>query len=417
MSFNGDDILSEKKIGNIPVFEEIKFEECCGCEACVNVCPKKIIGMQQNEEGFYYPIINQEECIRCGLCKRTCPIIVEKSNKGMARLESYAGSSLDNEIIKKSASGGMFSLIVDEWLHGMQEKGYICGVIYDEDYKGVHHIMTEEMEDVFLMRTSKYVQSKKGYIYQQVKHNLEKGKRVLFSGTPCEVAALYSYLGKRPNNLLTVDIICQGPTAPKVLKEYTELLEKKYASKVLNMNMRHKEGIWIPQYLLVQMESGRIIKNLFYDTPLGAALHIMQRQSCYKCKFVKKHKYSDITIGDYHGADKEENYYNPNGTSIIIGNTETGIRLIEKIREKRNVYLERKEFSEIAETNIRLIDTWDQLSERKKFVKYFSEYGIEMADKKTRNKSIREKLIRCLPINIKQNILNIKQKRNKKVSM
>jgi len=414
---NNSSYNAHNALGNTPVFTSLQLEECCGCEACVNACPKQIISLQPNREGFYYPAIDTEKCIKCGLCKNICPVLIEKNCNGTAQLVSYAGSSLDKKTLEKSSSGGMFSAIVNNWINNASDDFYISGVVYDDDFKGTHHILSRNNEDILQMRTSKYVQSRKGDIYPQIRNLLSKGKNVLFSGTPCEVAALYSYLGDRPNNLFTIDIICQGPTSPKVLHEYTELLEKNFSSSVSYINMRHKERIWIPQYLLVKMASGDIVKNLFYDTPLGAALHIMQRKSCYRCKFIGKHKHSDITIGDYHGADKSERYYNSNGTSIIIGNTDKGIQLIENISKKDNIYLERKPFEEIAKTNIRLTDTWDPLPEREKFVKLFSEYGLETAARETRNKSLIQKIFRNLPVNVKQNILAIKRRKEKKVSM
>lgn len=414
---NEENILSKMELGNIPVFDEIQPDECCGCEVCTNACPINIISMEENVEGFYYPTIDKDKCLKCGICKRVCPIITEKKRNGSAKLEGYAGSSLNEKIINNSASGGMFSLVVDEWVKKIEGEYLISGVIYDADFRGVHHILSSKKEDILKMRTSKYVQSRKKDVYQKVKESLEKDVSVLFSGTPCEVAGLYSYLGARPKKLTTIDIICQGPTSPKVLTEYVVLIEKKNNSIIQQMNMRHKEGIWIPQYLYIQLKSGKIIKNLFYDTPIGAALHIMQRQSCYNCKFISAHKHSDITIGDYHGADKEAHYYNEKGTSIIIGNTEKGIQLIKEIQKREDVYIEKQSFEKIAETNIRLVGTWKPLPEREKFVKIFTKYGIEKADRLTRNKSIKEKIVRCLPVKFKQLILQKKQAKNNRVSM
>lgn len=401
---------------SFPPFTLMKTKECCGCEACANVCPVGIVEMKRDEEGFVYPCFDNDKCIACNKCIKVCPIIKEKQYNMIKDpfLIAYAGSADDSNIILNSSSGGMFTKIVEEWYNEEPCNSYIIGVVYDETYKTVYHEMIADIKKLDLIRRSKYVQSRKNNIYIKIKDLLENNKRVLFSGTPCEVAGLKSFLGKEYVRLFTIDIICQGPTSPIVLEQYIEKLEKKYKSKVTDLNMRYKEGVWIPQYLKVKFESGREFKDLFYDSEIGYALHIMQRPSCYSCQFIGKHKKSDITLGDFHGADKRADYYNEMGTSVVIVNTKAGYKAIEKFE---NRILKRVTYEEIAEKNIRLIQTWNPEPEREEFSRLLCEKGLFVASKRTRKESIIVSMRKKMPIFLKVKLLKWKQKRNRNVSM
>lgn len=196
----------------------IDKKNCCGCNACVQHCPKSCITMQEDEEGFLYPIVDQEVCIDCGLCEKVCPVL----NQGEERkpLQVYAANNTNEEIRMQSSSGGVFTLLAETII---QEGGVVFGARFNDDWEVIHDY-TETQEGLATFRGSKYVQSRIGDSYCQAEQFLKKGRKVLFSGTPCQIAGLNLFLRKEYNNLLTVDFICHGVPSPGVWKSYLEEL-------------------------------------------------------------------------------------------------------------------------------------------------------------------------------------------------
>ena len=171
--------------------EELKKEQCYGCSACMNICPKKAISMKQDEKGFYYPHIDQNLCIHCGLCTKACPSI-QRANKNEKLIRSYACKNKNDHIRMKSSSGGIFTLLAQ---YVLKQKGIVFGARWNKNFM-VEHSFIEKEEDITLFRGSKYLQSNIKESYKQVKIFLEKGKIVLFTGTPCQIAGLKTFLGK-----------------------------------------------------------------------------------------------------------------------------------------------------------------------------------------------------------------------------
>ena len=190
--------------------------KCCGCEACSQICPKSCIIMKPDEEGFYYPIVDDSLCIDCGLCEKTCPIINMKEPQ--TPLNVFAGVNPNEDIRRNSSSGGVFSHIAEKVL---SEGGYIVGAVFDENWE-VHHIVSNSQDDLRRMRGSKYVQSRLEGVYKEVKKLLDDGKLVLFSGISCQVSAMLLYLRKPYENLITIELICAGVPSPGLWKQYLE---------------------------------------------------------------------------------------------------------------------------------------------------------------------------------------------------
>lgn len=205
-------------------FNYIKKIECTGCEACANICPVGAMEMRKDESGFFYPYTNYKKCIACGKCTSVCHRAKDKQENNINEIETYAGYSKKKQIVYSSSSGGLFRIFADEFMK-MYPNGKVCAVIWDEDFKGVHHELGGE-ELLERMQRSKYVQSRKNLIYKRIKECLERETPVLFVGCPCEVAALSTFLGKEYDILYKIDLVCQGPTAPSVLENYIENLEK-----------------------------------------------------------------------------------------------------------------------------------------------------------------------------------------------
>ena len=193
---------------------EIKDKsQCCGCNACVQRCPKQCIA-SEDEEGFLYPEVDEAICIDCGLCENVCPVI----NQADARipLQVYAAKNTDEKIRMHSSSGGVFSILAEQTI---KQGGVVFGARFDENWE-VKHDYTETIDGVSVFRGSKYVQSKTGDTFKQAEQFLKQNRKVLFSGTPCQIVALKRYLKKEYENLLLVDFICHGVPSPGVWRKY-----------------------------------------------------------------------------------------------------------------------------------------------------------------------------------------------------
>ena len=391
---------------DFPVFRKMKKSACSGCEACANSCPIGCITMTPDKEGFYFPLCDANKCIRCNKCIKTCPVLNLKERKLI--LKSYAGFVKDDAIVNKSASGGMFGSLMEAFESISAYKGYICGVAWNASFTGAEHIISDRQIDFEKIRSSKYVQSRKNDIFYRIKTKLDDNRYILFSGTPCEVAGLKGYLNRDYKNLFTVDIVCQGPTSPKAMEEFVQWIIKKHKSNIRSVNMRYVKVVpWIPQWIKIEFENGKSWCRLFYETSIGRAMHIMQRESCYICKFNGGRRCSDITIGDFHGSDISKPYYNPYGTSIIVINTCQGKKLFKAL-DRTNVYLEEVSYEDISIPNPRIIKAGNKHPFRTKFGSIFYEKGLNSAA--NASWSVRQKIRMKIPYNIRMKVREIKRR-------
>lgn len=307
--------------------------ECCGCSACFNICPKKAINMCKDDEGFLYPSVNSDLCIRCGLCIDTCDF--QKSHNKQEKPAVYAVKAKDS-IRKNSTSGGMFVLLSDEIL---KNGGVVYGASFTEDMKTVHtRAQTVEQRDA--QRASKYVQSDMGAVCNNIKKDLENGLYVLFSGTSCQVAGVKSFLSKvNTDRLLLVDILCHGVPSPLAFSEYIKFVEKKRGKKVSNYFSRAKDKGYIFNERIEYSDGSREVKtmlgecwnHLFYS-------NIFLRPSCYNCKYVGYNRESDITIADFWGIeDISPNFYDTKGVSLAIINSNKGATAFDRVSDSAEV--------------------------------------------------------------------------------
>lgn len=319
-----------------------KASECCGCGACSNICPQNAIKMVENEEGFKYPTIDESKCIDCGLCKKVCPWLNENSREDyMPDPVCYAAKSLNKDIQKKSSSGGLFSVLATKVI---EKNGIVVGCELDSNHKA-HHIIVKNEEELYKLRGSKYIASDLGNVFIEVRSELQQGKLVLFSGVPCQVSALLSFLQKKYDNLITVEIICHGTPSQKSFDKYVEYLEKKNNAKLVNYSFRSKEAAcWGTYKALAEFEEGeqnntkKIIKKInadfdpYYSSFLKCQNH---RESCYECKYAKSDRNADVTLGDFWGIEHiKPDMIDYDGVSAICINTLKGKNLFELIKEK-----------------------------------------------------------------------------------
>lgn len=311
---------------------EIKSkEDCCGCYACYNICPKQCITMKIDDEGFWYPNINEDICINCNLCEKVCPII-NKPKNSLYEEKSYAIFNKNEKIRLESSSGGIFSLLAE---YVINNHGSVYGAVFDEDFN-VKHIKINKLQDIKLLRGSKYVQSKINDIFKLIKNDLKSSKLVLFTGTPCQVAGLQSFLQKKYDNLILIDIVCHGVPSPLVWQQYINELKQNYKQGIKNIYFRDKSTGW-KTYSIKFLFDKDEYKNIgFKDIYMKGFLNdIYLRPSCYNCNFKGIERISDITVADFWGIENIlPKMDDDKGTSLIVVHSETGKQLFDKLSEK-----------------------------------------------------------------------------------
>lgn len=303
-------------------------EHCTGCGACVNSCKFGAIHMETDDEGFSYPVIDRNKCQKCYKCEAACPQNKKRACKEV--VGSYYGISKNEDVLSNSSSGGIFYHLAYDVI---SEGGVVFGVAFDENF-GVRHAEITCISDLGKIMTSKYVQSDVGQSYQTVRTRLEEGIKVLFSGTPCQIAGLQSFLGKEYENLYTVDFLCHGVPSPGVWEKY--LVEKIINSResVVGINFRSKCLSWTNFGMKIDFKNKNYyFRSLEKDPFLRAFLaNLMSRPSCYKCQYRNGNRKSDITLSDFWGVSAVmPSKYNAKGVSHILVNTLKGKEIFDRI--------------------------------------------------------------------------------------
>lgn len=312
----------------VELFE--KAEQCCGCTACLNICPKQAISMLEDQKGFLYPKIDGSKCVECGLCQKVCPFKVDGLAGGKFSKIAYAVKNKDNTERAQSSSGAVFIEVAKAVLGS---DGVVYGVRLDDVHRAMHD-RASSIESARKFQGSKYVQSYKGSILQEIKRDLKAGNTVLFTGTPCEVAGLKRFLGVPYDNLVTVDIICHGTPSPGSFDDHIRALEKKYSSKISKISFRNKQYGWRNQELWIKFNNGEIYHNPIWEDEYYRLFtgNYLLRDSCYSCPFASMNRPGDITIGDFWNINNvKPDFEDKLGVSSIIVNTEKGQDLITEI--------------------------------------------------------------------------------------
>ena len=337
-----------------------EMDKCSGCGLCETVCPAQAIKMEYDKSGFIYPVIQKEKCIDCGLCERKC--VVKTVSVEYPRT-CYAGVHLDEKIRAKSSSGGMFAALAE---YTLEQGGVVFGaaVVPKGKIVTVKHIMIKNKEELKKLQGSKYVQSDIRECYTNVKQQLAEGKKVLFSGTPCQVAAMKNYLGKEYDDLLLVDLVCHG--TPSILhweKSIEEKLQK--GEKVSAVSFRGKEG-YMQGEIEFKTEADRTRKenysfrnDSYYSMFLNADSY---REGCYQFQYARPERDGDITIGDFWGfekvydraqIEKDAKISLEVGNSLIAVNTEKGLSICNKLNGEK-MWLYAADYEEAVKYNPQL---------------------------------------------------------------
>lgn len=336
---------------------KLNSELCCGCESCAQKCPKHCISMVERKDGFFYPEIDTSLCVNCGLCVKACPAL--SSEVAEKPYKAYALFNKNDDERRDSSSGGVFIAFAKRFI---KDGGVACGVVFDEDWMP-HHICAETMEQMLPMMGSKYVQSRTEKVYQECEAYLKNGRKVLFTGTPCQCSALHTFLRHKDYpNLLTIDVICHGVPSPGVWKQYLdETFGNKVQSRrqaadgkntVLNSSLnatspigdikfRDKTDGWEKYRFVVRSKSASKAdqNSVLLSEPLnvntymkGFLSDLYLRESCYQCPARPYRSFSDLTIGDFWGVDKlgYSHLNDHNGLSIMVVNTKKGEDAFDK---------------------------------------------------------------------------------------
>ena len=307
---------------------------CTGCGACRAKCPQDAIVMKADEEGFLRPIIDEAVCNECDLCTKACPILEAPSVERETPNEAYACWNLDEAVLAESASGGMFSLFAD---YILEQGGVVFGAAFDEDLR-VRHIAIDAREELVQARGAKYSQSDTGNNYCEVKELLGQDRDVLFTGTPCQVAGLYGFLGGDHERLLTCDLVCHGVGSPLVFSAYLEHMREKHGSALTDVNYRSKRLGWGQGRGAIRFNDGQTLNFETRADPFyfGYVSSLYLRPSCYSCPYATTPRYGDITLGEFWGLGKQGAFRHSKkqGVSVALTNSARGAQVFADRMER-----------------------------------------------------------------------------------
>ena len=396
---------------SIELFDDKK--NCCACGACMNICPKSAISMKADEYGFLYPQINTDLCIECGMCKKVCSY--QNKTESNSPLKVYAAVTKSTDI-SKSASGGIFAAIAQKII---EDGGIVFGA--SMEYKNGAltpvHIGVETKDELIKLMGSKYVQSSIANTYKELKSELNKKRKVLYSGTPCQIAGLKGYLQKDYENLYTVDIVCHGVPSAQFFSDYINNLENKLKGKIIDFKFRDKNVGWghtaKVTYICNQKEKYKWIPNgesSYFSSFLNTDI---DRENCYSCKYANSHRPGDISLGDYWGIEKMHPEYLvqnggfikvQDGSSCIIANTQKGLTLIDLCKDR--IAYKESEFEKAAKGNGQLNRPSKRGKDRGLIMDAYKNGGYEAVEKVF----IKRNLVKIIEAKAKYNVKRVLHK-------
>jgi len=317
--------LKEKKVA---VTSKLKQELCVGCSACVNICPTGALSLTPDEYGYYRSTIKSDKCINCGLCAKICPALELPHNDNLNNPTLFEFQTSNESILLDSSSGGIFSLLAKTVL---QNKGIVIGAAWKNDFT-VAHIIVDNEKDLYKLRKSKYIQSYLGTVFKFIKEQLDKKVNVLFSGCPCQVAGLKSFLNKDYYNLITVDILCSHVPSPMFFRKY---IEDVFADDVKQYEFRNKSQGWDCTCIAVTHKNGeQTVLHGVHEDSFQRVFHnhTMCPTHCEQCRYQSIPRFGDITIGDFWGINAHDAFVDANkGVSAVLINNKKGKNLFDEI--------------------------------------------------------------------------------------
>lgn len=381
---------------------------CCGCGACVQSCPQGCISLHEDREGFLYPAVLIDNCLECGSCEAVCPMLGERS--GIKPEAVFAAKASSDSIRKNSSSGGVFYLLASSVI---EKGGIVFGARFNESWE-VEHGWADTIDGLRSFMGSKYVQSKIGNTYAEAESFLTKGRRVLFSGTPCQIAGLQSFLKKRYDGLLLVGIVCHGVPSPMVWRDYLSFICQKYSREskrekrsendennripsIKSISFRDKTDGWKQYGFTMTLQKsdnhfgemnrtseskGRSIvihenhrNNLFMR---GFLSNLFLRPSCYQCKFKGGRCGADIILGDFWGVQSIlPEVDDDKGVSLVLTNTENAINIIRRL----GIQLHEVSYQVAFLKNPCLENSVRKPTDRDLFFEQYNKFGVTIIEK------------------------------------
>ena len=390
----------EPAADGLPVLAD--HARCTGCGACASGCPRGAIAMERDKEGFSYPVIEPDTCIRCGHCTAICPILHGREPKPLPA--AFAAWNRDDSIRRDSTSGGAFTALADYVLEG-------GGIVYGAAFDGrqhLRHVACFRKEDLWRLRGAKYVQSDLGETFQEIRTALES-RTVLFSGTPCQVDGLYRYLGRRPENLITCDLVCHGVPSPGVWEDMARSIEQRRHKGLQAVRFRNKVTGWKNSHFTTVYDDGSVDSAPLFRTEYGRAFGraLFLRPSCHRCAYTNLNRPGDFTLGDFWGLRPDElPEQQEKGVNLLLVNTAHGSHIFDQLPLGRQAFpIERA-----VAGNPQLASPIEQPPDRTAF---FAAYALEPFDQ------VRKKFCALppLPVRVAGKVLSpeVKAKLRKKL--
>ena len=383
---------------------------CTGCSTCSVKCPRNAIRMQQDSEGFFRPFIDNNLCIECQCCKQVCPSNQENTRNYGMQTSAYAYMNQDVEVKRKSSSGGAFIALAQ---YVISHNGAVFGATFDNNYY-VRLTKAEFLHDVYPMMGSKYVESLVGDSYSEVEQLIDQGKMVLFTGLPCQIAGLYSFLGEKAGSdlLFTVDLLCHGVPSSKLFTSYISTIEEQLG-KIERYTFRDKSkwgwGAW--GSITYKKGNKRKIKMIQPATDYYYGLFYKEncfREACYECKYASLPRIGDITIGDYWGIERQLPLKTiRDGVSLVLVNNEHAKTLLEQVRMCDELYW--ADIHMVCDLNKTIVEPAQRPSSRDYFYQGLEKLGfVENAKKYVKVRSIIPVIARYIPKRLKIILRKIK---------
>ncbi len=362
--------------------------ECTGCWACVSACAQNCLTMQANDEGHLVPIIDENRCTNCLACSKVCPVLHLPASDHQENPDVYAVFNRDRHIRDESTSGGAFSAFAEEIL---SRGGVVFGAAYDENLK-VSHIAVSSVDNLKKLRVSKYVQSEIGETFRQTRDLLQNTEKpVLFSGTPCQIAGLLSYLGKLGSspNLYTIDLVCYGVPPAEIFQKYMDFIHRKHGSPIAGFSFRDKRDGWRNSATNITFANGKEIHAYDGDEATFKEAYykrLMMRNSCHNCRFSKLPRLSDITIGDFWSIGKECPFHHDTtgGITLTMVHSAKGQLLFEESGQR--IHFEKRSLEEALAGGEMICGSAKENPLRKQFLIDARNMPFELLIKKYMNK-------------------------------
>lgn len=362
--------------------------ECCACGACVDICPKNAIRLEENINGFLYPIVDERKCINCGLCYSVCDM-KKKNKREKCTSECYFATRKNTQLVMQSTSGGIFAVLAE---YIISQNGIVYGCTMEKKDKfRVYHKGIADIKDLNALKGSKYVQSNTTGIFKQVLEELKKNTMILFCGTPCQVAGLNRFLKKDYKNLFTVDLICHGVPSERMFNDFVKNYEKNNSEEIQGIDFRSKkEGIDSTRFFYAEIKSEKRVKRVFckllsyYGYFLDGDIY---RESCYFCKYACPERIGDITLGDGWGAESAletikqkfgKRFNKERGISTVLINSEKGKKLFDIVSD--NLLSIKTDIKTVSMHNHQLSRPSQKKKEYEDLMEQYHKWGYEYID-------------------------------------